>query len=169
MKKLIQATLVAVIMLALSVSTFAQPYGPGPKGDNPGFRADMAKALNLTDKQLTEIAKIKTDAQMKTLDLRNEIQKNRLKIKEEMLKDNPSKTVIKNLTDKITTLQGKIKDIQIDKGFKIYNLLDANQKKIAKTKMLHFGMQARGKMREKGFHRMRDRDRHEHPKWAPRK
>ncbi len=155
MKKLFLA---AAMLVAFSVATFAQPfgYGYGPKGKNmPAMRAQMAKALNLTDKQKEEIAKIKTEAQIKTVDLRSEIQKARLQIKEEMLKANPSKTTIKKLADKITELQGKIKDIHIDQAFKVYNLLDDNQKKIAKTRMLNFGAEARKGMmgKRRGFGR----------------
>ncbi len=156
MKKLINSALALIFAVALSSSVFAQPAKGMMNNQGNNFQPMMMqKALNLSDKQLEEIAKIRTEAQLKVVDLRANIQKYRLKIKEEMLKDNPSEKVVQNYASKINELQGKIKNINIDKRFKIFNLLDDNQKKIAKKKMLNFGNAMRGKMRGKMMKRMK--------------
>jgi len=127
---------IAVVALFLfGVTLMAQPFGMGhmKNFDGMGFwKARIVKALNLTDKQQKEFLKLKTKTQTKIVDLRAKIQKNNLKLKELYAANNLDEAAIKKLISQNSNIQQEIKSLMVDNWFKMYNLLDKNQRQIFK-------------------------------------
>lgn len=147
MKRLIIA---AVILFSASLAIQAQPGPSGMMGPNGQcFSAPMMKMLKLTDEQKDQIAELRLGIQKEIIDLRSQIQKNRVEIKQLMLNDTPDQNAVTNLINQNTKLQGKMKTLRINNWFKVYNLLDDSQKEIFKTS---FGRMNRG-AKGMGMHR----------------
>ncbi len=146
MKKLWKLTTMATLIFAATI--MAQPFGHGGMGGFSGmgfWKARLVKALNLTDKQKAEFLKLKTTLQTKVVDLRAQIQKNNLKLKELYAANNLDEPAIRNLIKANGKIQLKIKSLMVDNWFKMYNLLDKDQQKIFKkaTGRMLQGMKAK--------------------------
>ncbi len=146
MKRLFGLTVAAVIIFTAAV--MAQPFGPGGmwNNNNPGFwKERIARALNLSDKQKAEFLKLRTNLQTKIVDLRAQIQKNNLKLKELYAATNLNESAIKKLINENTSIKGKIKALMVDNWFTMYKKLNKDQKPIFKriTGRIIQGMKAR--------------------------
>jgi len=157
MKALQKIILAVALVFASTVGTFAQPVGPGPKGQAMGMQGMFIQKLNLTQDQLDKIAKLRTEMQKKMVDLRAQLQKNRLAIKEEMLKDKIDEAKIKSIVKENSDIQAKMKMLRVENRFKIYNLLDDSQKKIAKQMWETMPFGKRGKYFHRGGRRFHGR------------
>jgi len=139
----------SVILTAILLAVLIVGGTLSAQGRNSGkhnFEGKRFQNLNLTDKQKEQIASLKSEHQKNAVDLKAEIQKLRIEIKENFAKANPDEGKIKDLTNKINDFQGKLKEAKITHWFKVYNLLDENQKKMFKNNFPKFGSnEGRGK------------------------
>ncbi len=129
MKRIIISAIAIFFFSSLAIT--AQPkMGLGDKCcDGPRMKERMIEKLNLSDEQKDKIAQLKLEAQKQSLEFKNEIEKNHLSIKQELLKDNVNEDAILKLANRNGELKNKIKNVHIKTWFKIYNLLNADQKK----------------------------------------
>lgn len=117
MKAKLILSIVFVLFLGLFVNLFSQPYR--------GFLIDK---LNLSDKQLSELEKLR-DAHLKKMsDFRNEIEKLAIDMRTEWRKSNPDRKKIDILTDKMSEIRNQMQKQRYNHWFDIYNLLDEKQK-----------------------------------------
>lgn len=92
------------------------------------FRGYLMDKLNLTDKQITDIEKLRDEHLKKMADLRNEIDKIAIDLRTEWRKFVPDKKKIESLTDKMNEIRSKMQKQRLSHWFDIYNLLDEKQK-----------------------------------------
>ena len=92
----------------------------------------MIKELNLTDQQKDELAKLRSEHQKSTIDLRANIQKIRVEIKDELREKNLNENKILSLTKKISDLQAQLKESAVKMWLDSYKLLDDKQREIWK-------------------------------------
>lgn len=153
MKKTIAITLILGLMALIpSSSSFAQE-GKGMK--NAPMRK-MMKELNLSQDQKDQISKFRTDNQKKNIDLKAEIEKTRIQIKEELNQKNPDEGKIIDLSKKVSSIQADMKAGAISTWFKTYKILDDKQKEVFKKatpmflekgrEMMKGRMKGRGRM-----------------------
>ncbi len=158
MKKI--SILVAAILISfLSSGLVKAQMGMGKM--HPGFnRAQFIKQLNLSDNQLQQFNKYQFDSQNEAIDLRAQIQKKRLKIKNMMQTGDINSKELLNLTNQISDIQAKLKESKVRTWLNIYKILNKEQQKLW---VQHFRMMG-NKMREgfrnhfmgkKGFNGMR--------------
>lgn len=119
----------------------------------------IKKELNLTQEQQDQIARLRLDNQKKAIDIRSEIQKNKLQMKEIFMNKNIDGDKILSLTKKNSDLQSELKTNRVSTWLKIYNLLDDKQKETFRKNapMLREG---RGKMMKMNIQRRFGAGRH---------
>ncbi len=117
MKSKIFFSAVLIILLGLMSNINAQP-----------FKGPLMDKLNLTDKQITEIEKLRDDHLKKMSDFRNEIEKISIDLRSEWRKSVPDKKKIEALQDKMNEVRNKMQKQRLNHWFDIYNLLDEKQK-----------------------------------------
>lgn len=115
-----------------------------PKFDRAGF----IEQLNLTDSQLSQFNKYQFDSQNEAIDLRAQIQKNRLKIKNMLLNNDVNDAEILNLTNQISDLQAKLKESKVKTWLNIYKILNKDQQKLWVQHFRMMGKNIREGMRE---------------------
>ncbi len=96
-------------------------------------------ALNLSEAQRQKIEALKLNHQKMVLDIKNQIQKNRLTLKEMLLKDGLDKNLLTNLSAKNAKLRNKIANSRLAMSLKIYDLLNKEQKVLWKKRFLRMG------------------------------
>jgi Spy/CpxP family protein refolding chaperone len=126
MKVYFLITALIVFMLAMPVS--AQKG----KDDDSGPRHKISAELNLTDSQKEQIEKLRSSHQLKAIDLKAEIAKLRIQIKDEMNNKTIDESKVLSLTKKVSDLQAQLKESAVSMHIKSYNLLDEKQKEIWK-------------------------------------
>lgn len=110
------STILSVLFLMFN-STFAQP-----------MRGYLIDKLDLTEKQLNEIQKLR-DSHLKFMsDYRNELQKLAIDIRSEWRNPSPDKKKIESLMDKMNEIRNKMNRQRLNHWFEVYNLLDEKQK-----------------------------------------
>ncbi len=117
MKSKIFLVTVLILLFGLIFNLNAQP-----------FRGYLMDKLNLTDKQISDIEKLRDEHLKKMADYRNEINKLTIDLRSEWRKSLPDKKKIESLTDKIGELRSKMQKQRLNHWFEIYNLLDEKQK-----------------------------------------
>jgi Spy/CpxP family protein refolding chaperone len=151
-----KAFAIAVLILVSFIAITAQPAPRGERGmcgsKEMNFKHMMMEKLNLTDEQKDNIQNIHLNLEKEIVDLKANIQKNRIELKQLMIGDKLNKNDITALIVENNEIQGKIKKLKIDNWFKIYSQLDDSQKSIFKKS---FGrMMNEMKMHKGGGHRM---------------
>ncbi|MFA8343093.1 MAG: Spy/CpxP family protein refolding chaperone [Rhodothermaceae bacterium] len=134
MKNITLKAVVVFLFVALTGSFFAQQgrMMQGKKGQ-------MCQEMKLSDDQLKKIQTLRIEHQEYAVDIRTEMQKNRLAIKKLMLNDNFDENELLNLSRANSDLQAKIKDSKLKMKLDVYKLLNADQKKIWKKRFLQMG------------------------------
>ncbi len=108
---------ILVVFFLIFTSTFAQP-----------MRGYLIDKLDLTEKQLNEIQKLR-DSHLKVMsDYRSELQKLAIDIRSEWRNPAPDKKKIESLMDKMNEIRNKMNKQKLNHWFEIYNLLDEKQK-----------------------------------------
>lgn len=117
MKKRIILSLIVVVLFSWSATLLAQPY-----------RGYLIDKLDLSDKQLNDIEKLRDDHLKKMTDLRSELEKLGIDLRSEWRKSSPDRKKIEALTDKMSEVRAKMQKQKLNHWFDVYNLLDEKQK-----------------------------------------
>jgi Spy/CpxP family protein refolding chaperone len=99
--------------------------GPGMFG--PGMMAGMSEALNLTDDQQKKLDGIAEDSQAKMYDLMKEMRAERFRLQELYYADEPDTAAISKQMKKISDLQQKMFDLQLDARSRMQGVLTKEQ------------------------------------------
>ncbi len=132
--------LVVAFLLSLNTITTAQPR-----------REYLNDKLNLTQKQIDDIQKLRDEHFKVMSDYRNELQKLAIDLRAEWRKTNPDRKNIEKLMSKMNDIRAKMNQQRIDHWFNIYNLLDEKQKETFKKYRAEFWGERR--FRKPGFGR----------------
>lgn len=117
MFKINSISAIIVVLFLMFTLSYAQPK-----------RGYLIDKLDLTEKQLDEIQKLK-DSHLKVMsDYRNELQKLAIDMRTEWRKSVPDKKKIESLIDKMNEIRNKMNKQRLNHWFEIYNLLDEKQK-----------------------------------------
>jgi Spy/CpxP family protein refolding chaperone len=114
--------LTTVVLFSFNSNIFAQMRG----GQNNPIKDD----LNLTEEQEQQMNTLRYEHQKIVLDKKNEIEKNRLEIRNMMVTNNINPDLLKSLIKKNSDIQAELKQIKIEHWLDVYNLLDDTQKEI---------------------------------------
>lgn len=130
MKKQFFALVVVILIISLIpvISSFAQEKIIKVKHE-PG-RGRFFKELNLTKEQKDQIDKFRFEHKNAAIDIRAQIQKNKLQIKELLKNQNIDESKIRSLVNNNSDLHAKLKKSILDMWFKSYNILDDKQKEM---------------------------------------
>lgn len=114
--------------------------------------------LNLSDDQLNKISDLKTNHQRKMIDLRADLDKAKLDMKELKKSSDLNRSKLVSATEKINNIRNKITVERANHQMDIYDLLDADQKKIWQEHEPfrlrgegRFGFRGDGKFKRGGF------------------
>ncbi len=145
MKKLSYSLLIALFSIS---AIFAQPM-MNKDGNYGGMHQLVKNKLNLTEKQSKKFDDIIFAQRKAAIDTRAEIQKLRLDLQKMMNDNNVDKSKLFSLTGKISDLKAKMGKSRIATWYKIYNILDKDQRAVW-TKVFNKFMQhgKKGMMRK---------------------
>jgi len=122
-KRTVMISLVAAMMF-LATTVFAQG---GMMGKMRGGMGPMMMGLELTDDQEAKLAEMRVKNQIEMVDLKAQIKKLNLKIKQELMKDNPSKKEILALVDKINSIKARMAEKRVEHLFAMKGILTPEQ------------------------------------------
>jgi Spy/CpxP family protein refolding chaperone len=107
-------------------------FGFGQKQDHDRIqmRDNIIKELNLTDEQQTNIGQMRLQNQKDMVDLKADLQKKKIELKELLQNGNYSRTEYMTKTDAIISAKNNIEIAQAENQMDIYESLDADQQKI---------------------------------------
>ena len=146
MKKL--TILISAIIILSTYTMAAQGGGRGYHGMRGGhgqrhmqgtmipgiqFYTRWAEDLKLDDKQLTKIKDINTKFQTEIIDLRADMQKKRLLVRNAFDKTEPNQSEIEAATKDLHASRDKIHSLNLKMKFEMRNVLSADQKNLIKT------------------------------------
>lgn len=121
------------LIIALIAIVIAAPLAAQKGNDNDSRpRHKMLAELNLTDSQKEQLEKLRSDHQLKAIDLKADIEKLHVQIKDEMNNKTIDESKVLSLTKKVSDLQAQLKESAVSMRIKSYNLLDDKQKEIWK-------------------------------------
>ena len=145
MKKLLFA------VLATAIFAISPIYAQGMMGHMQNHsqfnKAKLAKILNLTKQQIKQFQDMHYANQMKTIDLKAQIEKNRLRIKKMFTDGNINENKILSLTDENSAIQSKMKHSKVKMMLDMYKLLNKEQKPLFLKFIANKGCEMRkGKM-----------------------
>ena len=129
-KSLIISGIIAVFVFAAAVNFYPQNLDQS-RGQK--FQGRMNEKLNLTDEQKDKIAQLRFNNQEEMIDLRADMQKKRLALKELEHKGNYSRTDYLNLVKDLNASRDKIATARANHRMDVYELLTDQQKKIFDT------------------------------------
>ena len=144
-KSLLISGIIAVFVIAAAVNFYPQNVDQS-RGER--FRSRMSEKLNLTDEQKDKIAQFRFKNQEEMIDLRANLQKKRLALKELESKGNYSRADYLNLVKDINAARDNIATARANHRMDVYALLTDQQKKIFDNmpKMGRFHRDCRGMM-----------------------
>jgi Spy/CpxP family protein refolding chaperone len=119
--------LILAMFIAASVHLYPQQFNK-PRCEN--FQGRMFEKLNLTADQKDKIQQLQIEHQKAMVDLRADIKKNRLDMKELMLKGDVSRADVLNIVKEINADRDKIATARANHMMDIYELLNEQQRKI---------------------------------------
>lgn len=128
MKKIsVIGTLAVAIILAAAVNFYPQK---ADQTGGAGFRGQMLKKLNLTEEQQNKIDQLRIEHQKAMIDLRADMQKKRLAMKELMQNGNYTRADFLKAVGNINASRDKIATARANNRMDVYELLNDQQKKI---------------------------------------
>lgn len=133
MKKIFIGIIAITIILVLVSDIYAQKS----KGRFMKNRDGIEK-LNLSEVQKTQFDEIRFAHQEKVIDLRSELQKNKLELKKLFSSTDVKEADILSLTEKNNKIKADIQNSRVKMWFDINKILDENQKKIWKDNFNNF-------------------------------
>ena len=147
-----EARMKSHIFIIIVTTIFLFTFNSNLLAQRPGnIKKQFMKELNLTDEQKGQIDAIRYGEEKATLDMRNEIEKNRLEIRHMITTNNIDAALLESLTKKNSEIQTELKQLLVKNWLAIYNLLDDNQKSIWTEKFDELGHLGRGKMNRGKF------------------
>ena len=144
--------LIAAFVIAAAVNFYPQ-NNYAPKGER--VRGKMFEKLNLTDAQKDKIEQLRLKNQEEMIDLRADMQKKRLAIKELKLKGNYSRADYINLVKDLNASRDKISTARANHRMDVYEMLTDQQKEIFNRMPMMEGRHGKGRCMMDG-HRMMD-------------
>ncbi len=123
-RKIIISVLLSAILILAGAYTFAQPEREY-KRDNK--REKIHEKLNLTDEQQTQIEKLRFTHQETMIDLKAEVEKKELSLKEMQSEGNYSRSDYISKVEELIAAQNKMKLANANHKMDVYELLDAEQ------------------------------------------
>jgi len=138
-RTLIIATLLSFLIVLAGAFTYAQQQ-KGDRKDNK--HGKMIEKLNLTDQQQTQIEEFRFAHQEKMIDLKADVEKKKLGLKELQSTADFSRGDYISKVEDIISAKNKIKLAKANHHMDVYELLDAEQQKTwIKMKMMKDGKQ----------------------------
>jgi Spy/CpxP family protein refolding chaperone len=134
--------LIAAFVIAAAVNFYPQKQDQ-PRGER--FRGRMFQKLNLTDEQKAKIEQLGIDNQKAMIDLRADMQKKRLAMKELMNKGNYSRADFLSVVKDLNAMRDKITEARANHRMDIYELLNDQQKKIFNEMPMMKGRRGEGR------------------------
>lgn len=110
-------TTIFSVLFLMFTSSLAQP-----------MRGYLIDKLDLTEKQLNDIQKLRDNHLKIMSDYRSELQKLAIDIRSEWRNPAPDKKKIESLMDKMNEIRNKMNKQRLNHWFEVYNLLDEKQK-----------------------------------------
>lgn len=145
MKKLSIVVLVLVIASLSLSDVFAQPrkyrMGMGP-GMGPGWGADrtpLIERLDLTDAQKDKIAALRTKHQTKIVDMRAELQKSQIALRELKGSKDYNRKNVTAAVEKVNKIKADIALSAANHRMDVYEILTDEQKEIWRDQPFGFG------------------------------
>ena len=120
-------TILSIIIISLfaSVTIIAQRYNAkGPRLEQ------IKEHLNLNDDQEKQFNDLHFDHAQQVVDMRADIQKNRLAIKEMMTNNEVDEAKLRELSTANNEIRGKIHSSKVDMWLNIYKMLNKDQQEI---------------------------------------
>jgi Spy/CpxP family protein refolding chaperone len=108
------------VLIILSQTLFAQR--------NENFGLKKFYILDLTEQQKSELQKIKTEAEVKLIDLRADLQKERIKLRDILSQEKIDEKAYNEITKRIREIQNQIFDIHNQSRLKLMQLLTKEQR-----------------------------------------
>jgi Spy/CpxP family protein refolding chaperone len=105
--KTLHTSVAALAVLCASLTVFSQPSKEGGMREHRG-RKGMIEELGLTDEQQIELKKLKLDQEKERLDFVTPMKTIREKVKEELLKPNPSTAKLDGYAKEMGALHEKM-------------------------------------------------------------
>jgi DNA repair exonuclease SbcCD ATPase subunit len=144
MKAKLILSVFVILLTGFLMNVSSQPY-----------RGYLMDKLNLTDKQLSEIEKLRDNHLKQMSDYRNELQKLSIDLRTEWKKANPDRKKIESITNQMSEIRNKMQKARLNHWFDVYNQLDDKQKEIFRDFRSEFFKDGRfwGPRFRKGFDR----------------
>ena len=128
LKKIIITGVLTVAFLAAAAINLYPQKADQPRGER--FRGQMYQKLNLTDEQKDQIDQLRIEHQKAMIDLRADMQKQRLAMQELMQKGNYTRADYLNMVNQMNAARDKIATARANNRMDVYELLTDQQKKI---------------------------------------
>ena len=154
-------TITLLVALMLSLGTTVALAGPGHAP--PALKRKFMKKLGLDSKQIKKIDDLTYRADREKLDIRHEIEKNRLDLEQLMSADKPNEAAIFSRLEKISALELKLKKNRVGLMLKVKAILTPEQWE----KLQEFQAVRQAKRRDKRMRRRMRRDAPPGPPDAP--
>jgi Spy/CpxP family protein refolding chaperone len=145
MKKLSVVLLILVIASLSLTDAFGQPrknrIGMGP-GIGPGWGFDktpLIERLNLTDAQKDKIAELRTKHQTKMVDLRADLQKSQIALRELKGSKDYNRKNVTAAVEKVNKIKAEIALTAANHRMDVYEILTDEQKEIWRDQPFGFG------------------------------
>lgn len=119
--------LILAVIIAAAVNFYPQK---SDQSRGEAFHGKMIERLKLTDEQKNKIEQLRIEHQKAMIDLRADMQKKRLAVRELMQKGNYSRSDYLNLVNDLSSARDKIAAARANHRMDVYELLDDQQKKI---------------------------------------
>jgi len=128
LKKLIITGVLTIAFIMAAAVNFYPQKADQSRGER--FHGQMYQKLNLTDEQKDKIDQLRIEHQKAMVDLRADMQKQRLAMKELMQKGNYTRADYLNMINQMNAARDKIATAMANHRMDVYELLNDQQKKI---------------------------------------
>lgn len=143
---------VLVVLFAVSIvgqDTYSQKKNNKKQNE---YRKELKEKLNLTDEQEKKIQELRNSHQEAMIKFNAELDLKELELKKLKQNDNVSRNDMINLTKELSVIKNEIAIAKVNHQMDVYDILDANQKKIWMEQQSKFGFM-KDKMKNNMHHR----------------
>jgi Spy/CpxP family protein refolding chaperone len=125
-----KAIFLSILSLSVMISmSYAQGYHKTEFGGHPKLQLQKRIALlDLNDAQSDKITSTRDKTKKEIIPIKSEIQLKRIDLKNELMAEQPNRNKIMKLTEEISDLQLKVKKAQIDEKLQIQSILTPEQR-----------------------------------------
>lgn len=131
-----RSILIAILMIAAAAGPLFAQSGDRGTRERSESRKQMEE-LNLTEQQKDVMRDVCVATKMKMIDLRADLKKKRLELREIMREDTPHRAAFERIAREITDLQLRQKLLLFDSRQEVMKLLDAEQQKLFREMQHH--------------------------------